>query len=201
MNTTTLLYLFIGALIFYYLFLNNSNNSVNNFMHQLPKERYPDVVAEFGEPSYTINKPGGVAIWKNPQFFTKVMLKDESIEHKKPKPHCDFLYSSVNVHIPDSVLMDVLMLSESVTYDRLKKQLTARCHHKGPNVSTLLLAMKIAKNPRIKNQLYNKYGEMIMESMNKQNYNAMKTELQMLVEENQQMFGSIMPNTKCMIKA
>jgi len=187
------------ALLIYFLF--SFSGGINNFMHQLPKQRFSDVVAEFGHPTFVVNQPGGVAVWKPAGIYTKVMLKDESIEHKKPKAHCDFLYASVNVHIPDSSLMDVLMLSESVTYDRLKKQLTARCHFMGANVATLLLAMKILKNPGLTSQLHNQYGETIMNSMNQQNYKNMTRELGTLVIENQQTFKNMMPNTQCFIKA
>jgi hypothetical protein len=191
--------LFLTALILvvFLIHILVSTNSISAFEHNLPKERYPDLLKEFGSPTYTVNRKCGVAIWKQPQFFEKIMLKDESIEHKSPKPHCDFLYSTIKVHIEDNQFVNLLMLSESVTYDRLKKELTARCHFMGANVATLLLCMMIAENPGNRTNYYRMYGDMIMKSTDSQQYKIMKKELEQRVLENQKMWAGMFPNTSC----
>lgn len=114
-----------------------------------PAGRFPDVVEEFGNPSMLDKRPGGQAVWSkkdipNHKPYDQIILIDEQIPHTKPAPHVDFLYASINFEVPENRIADVLELSESVYYDRLKKQLWARCHFMGANVATLYLAIKIA---------------------------------------------------------
>lgn len=177
-----------------------NSTGVSNFVHQLPKERYPDLIKEFGYPTYIVNRPNGVAIWKDKDFYTKIMLKDESIQHNKPKPHCDFLYSTINVYIPFSILMDVLRLSESIFYDQLKKELTARCHFMGANVATLYLAMMITNDPSNAQKYRSMYGDTIMSTMEPENYKKLERLLKTMVIDNQIKFRNEMPNKNCMIR-
>lgn len=188
------LILIIVILIVYYLFYYHG---VDCFKHKLPRERYQDIVAEFGRPSFVINSSGGAAIWKNPDFYSKIMLKDESIQHKEPKPHCDFLYSKIRVHLDDQVLSSILALSKSIYYDRLKKELTARCHFMGANVATLLLALKLAENPDKANEIYEQYDSSVLASMDKEKYQEMVSELRKLVEENQKKYADQLTNLDC----
>lgn len=176
---------------------------VNRFTHTLPKKRFDDVVREFGTPTYVYNAPDGVAIWDSPDFFEKVMLVDESVEHKSPKPHCDFLYSTVKVHIPVERLQNVLGLSQSIYYDRLKGHLTSRCHFMGANVATLLLALRIANDVDDMNiaGYYGSYGPTIMSTMDETVYKKLYGELKQLVVENQTKYKSTFPNKKCFIEA
>lgn len=179
-----------------YLFMQN-NRSVGNFTHGPPKNRFKDVVDEFGPPDMVINSSGGLAIWKNRDYFKEIILKDESIEHLKPKPHCDFLYATINVFVPESVKCILLELSQSIYYDDLKRELTARCHFMGANVATLYLAMMIINDPANAEMYKSKYGETIMGSMNPKTYKKLYNDLGNMVRMNQLMYKAYMPNVNC----
>ena len=120
------------------------------FIHPKAVERYFDVEKEFGRPSHEARGPNGLLLWnsstlrKRGHFYSQIVLRDEEVYHDKPAPHCDFLYASIPYMVPNNKIQDVLALSESVSYDALKRELTARCHFMGANVATLLLATKIA---------------------------------------------------------
>ena len=120
------------------------------FIYPKAVERYFDVEKEFGRPSHEARGPNGLLLWdaktlkSRGHFYSQITLRDEEVYHDKPKPHCDFLYATIPYMVPHDKLQDVLALSESVSYDALKRELTARCHFMGANVATLLLATKIA---------------------------------------------------------
>lgn len=175
--------------------------SVSRFVHLLPKERYDDLVKEFGEPSILVNEAGGLAIWYHPAFYTQIVLKDESIEHDKPKPHCDFLYATVNVVVPFELVPLLLQISDSINYDNLKKELTARCHFMGANVATLWLAMRTLQDPANAAEYRSSYGPTIMATMDPAVYRQMVQELAQMVQQNQQANANQMPNRNCYIKA
>ena len=197
----TTLFVGLAAVIILIIIIQNLMMSpVSYFYHVLPKERYPDVVNEFGKPDFIINDKGGMAIWKNKDFFEEIVLKDESIEHKKPAPHCDFLYSTVNVYIPDELIPKVLRLSRSVNYDNLKKELTARCHFMGANVATLYLAMQIVNDYESEESPKSKYGKTIASTMNKETYKELYDELGQMVRDNQNKYKDNMPNRECVTR-
>lgn len=106
-----------------------------------PIQRYRDLVDEFGNPNI-LNK--SMAIWnKDVGPYNEIILKDEEIPHCCPKPHYDFLYSSISVKMNPLQKLVILAISKSVWYDELKQELWARCHFMGANVATLVLATRI----------------------------------------------------------
>ena len=131
--------LFVIAIGWWWLY---NRNNINNFVNELPKERYPDLVKEFGEPD---NTEKGTIYWYNKKgLYNRVVLKDEAIQHCSPTKHYDFLYSTIPVYLPLSTVCQVLSISKSIYYDQLKRELTVRCHFTGANIATIYLALKVA---------------------------------------------------------
>lgn len=186
----------IIALIFWYTQLRVS---VDKFGNQLPKERFPDLMDEFGTPDMLFNMEGGFAVWKKRGIFEKIMLKDESIAHYTPKPHCDFLYSTIRVHIPDNALGKVLELSRSLYYDDLKQELTSRCHFMGATVATLYLAMHIIEDHSDHKRYKDMYNETITSSMKPDVYKQLLGGLKTKIDGNQMQYAEKLVKVSCPI--
>lgn len=151
-----------------------------------PAARYSDVVTEFGEPDAIDRNPGGGAVWYKKSMarqgkpWEMVVMLDEAVPHEKPAPHADFLYSWVRLDVPDDeTLHDILKLSESVSYDPLKKLLQVRCHFMGANLATAVLAIRMAQKKLTLKQiqddgLYANYIFRTVESHNLYDANAEK---------------------------
>lgn len=111
-----------------------------------PTDRRADVFAEFGDPDTFDPTPGGMARWKCQTLkrgghpWEEIVLKDEVVPHGE---HADFLYAWYKIDIPNFLLIEVLKVSKSVSYDRLKKLLRVRCHKMGANVATAWIVMQI----------------------------------------------------------
>ena len=168
--------------------------SVSNFYHELPKKQFAGLISEFANPDIVVNKPYGIAIWKNKGYYDVIMLLDESVQHNDPEPHCDFLYTIVTVYIPHDLVCMVLDLSETITYDKLKGQLSVRCQSMAANVATLYYALKIVSEPN--NFDYNKsqYDELISSTINKQNYSNLENQLGQLIEQNHNIYQNELSN-------
>lgn len=136
-----------------------------------PKDRYKDVVNEFGEPDYVQSKRGGMAIWSDSTLksrghcWDQVLMLDEQIPHEKPGPHVDFLYSWYSLYVPDDKVNDVRDISESITYDPLKRQVRGRCHFMGANAATVLLAKRVATGEMSIKDAKDNYGPYIMKTI------------------------------------
>lgn len=141
-----------------------------------PKEYLPKLVEMFGPPSIKDYNPGGLALWYKkdldkhtvyglPNCFDEILIRDESVRHRCPANHNDFLYSYVLVDIGPDVLPIINSISGSISYDPLKKLLSARCGNLEANIATLALATDILTD-KVPNDVYkaglaNLYGEMI----------------------------------------
>lgn len=133
-----------------------------------PKERFFDVMEELGKPTSIDRRPGGLAIWNKATLmerghcWERVELRDEQIPHLDPAPHVDFLYYHFKLNIPAEKLQDILELSSSVYYDRLKREIVARCHTPSASIATIYLAMLVATGKMSGKEAKARYGEYVM---------------------------------------
>lgn len=117
-------------------------NAVSNWRNKGPRARFMDIVSEFGEADWLVNKPGGEAVWNNRAFYARIVLRDESVGHEN---HCDFLYATVgNMALPPAGLPLVAQLSQNLLYDQLRQELTARGNSMREIVPLLLVANDVA---------------------------------------------------------
>lgn len=175
-----------------------STGDIYNFIHKLPADKYGDIVKEFGEPTVRADEPNGFMLWKSPGFFEEILLRDESIEDSMPKQHCDFLYVTVNVHVPYKLLSSVLALSPTISYNALKNELTVMCNDMLPAVMTLYLALTIINKPNTAKQVYNDFRNALL-SVNPVTNKSIMEELEIMVRNNQKDFAQFMPNRTCSI--
>lgn len=119
-----------------------------------PKAEFARQVKQFGPPSILDPKPGGFAVWDKMTLkrlgepancLYRVVIRDEQVPHSKPGPHVDYLYYWTFMDIPGELINAVLSISDSISYDPLKKLLQVRCHFSGANWSTLYSALLIMK--------------------------------------------------------
>lgn len=114
---------------------------------QLAIQRYNDITTTLGPPDWVATRAGGGAGWEEDTLarhgfiFSSLRVMDEAIRHTSPMEHCDCLRVTVSVNIPLGYLHDVLAVSESLIYDRLKQKLTVRCHFIGAAIATLNVAL------------------------------------------------------------
>lgn len=134
-----------------------------------PKKEYHKIVSRFGNPTFLNSNPNGVAVWERFRKecpFIRLMVVDENVPHDLPKKHCDYIYTTINYYIDPKKLMDVLTISDSIMYDKLKEELTTRCQTLEANMATLVLVDKVHKDiitqPQIADGLT--YKRYIMES-------------------------------------
>jgi hypothetical protein len=147
-------------------------NWFNNVGLINPVNRIKDVVKEYGYPdsqNYNTNKYGHI-IWSKENLgkkklkeysrvWERIEIRDESIIHKSPSSHNDFLYSwfKLDEELENYEAELFRKMSKSTSYDPLKKEVRARCHFMGANAITIwLLVFKIKENEE--NEYIPKYG-------------------------------------------
>ena len=167
-----------------YLYYENKRAKNNNVLEWInqghpsgkygsfnPTQRLNDVISKYGIPDVIDKKRGGSAIWKKSTLENKgacwdrIEIRDEQIPHESPGPHVDFLYYWYKLNVPEELICDITKLSESVTYDTLKKMLRVRCHFSGAIVSTMVLAKRISTKEITLDEAKKAYGLFIFSTM------------------------------------
>jgi len=178
-----LIFLIVVGLLIYYFPIKDT--TVNNFRWNAPKELFPLLIAEFGSPDVISDVSGGYALWGSHDFLLNITLKDEVIQHNKPDQHCDSLYATINIVIPDDLLPKIFALGNNVSYDRQKKQLTVRCHFMGGIIGPMYLAAKITTDSTNADSYVSKYDETVLSTSDNVTYKKLYDELAALLKTNQ----------------
>lgn len=110
-----------------------------NWQSDAAKKYMPFLIDLFGMPYAAVNKPHGLAVWRQqnlanktlfgqPVCFKKIIAVDENVPHNDTKPpHYDFLYGFISVPITIDQQQSFIQMSDAIGYDQFKGLLWARC--------------------------------------------------------------------------
>lgn len=145
------------------------------WVHSKPVETLDrGVLPRFGTPDVTVTGPGGFVQWDATSLrekgwcLSEMKLVDEELYQPHPAAHCDFWYGSIDVEIPFEKLAEIMGISRSLSYDGLKKRLTARGHSLGSILAALYLSLKVLEEEELdlqkitREQLLKEYVESTM---------------------------------------
>jgi hypothetical protein len=114
--------------------LQEQKASLTAWKNKEPVTFVKSLTKKFGEPDeLTDNR----AVWYNKDGFKRIEVKDEYILHCCPAPHYDFVYSTIDLHVPKKYVRVLADSSESILLDLLKNEVTARCATLSANAVTL----------------------------------------------------------------
>ena len=124
-------------------YLNEEEGSLENWEHEDAKAYAKELIEKYGEPKVMTNN---MVLWESGiSKFKKVYVLDESIPHDSPKPHRDFVYSTMEIDVPEDLMEAVAEASESIIVDQLKNEVTARCGDIIANAITLGFVQKLVE--------------------------------------------------------
>ena len=114
--------------------LNESQNPTLDWRNDEPKKFVASLTKKLGVPDeMTANR----AVWYDKDGFKRIEVLDEYILHCCPAPHYDFVYSTIDLHVPKKFVRVLAESSESILLDLLKNEVSARCATLSANAVTL----------------------------------------------------------------
>jgi hypothetical protein len=114
--------------------LVESKNPLNQWNNEEPIEFVKSLTKKLGKPDeLTENR----AVWYSKDGFKRIEVLDEYILHCCPSPHYDFVYSTIDLHVPKKFVRVLAESSESILVDLLKNEVSARCATLSANAVTL----------------------------------------------------------------
>ena len=116
-------------------------DSIKNWKYDDAQDYAEYLVERYGEPDIVGND---MLVWEGKiSQFTQTYIKDESIPHCCPKPHRDYVYSTMEIDVPEELMEPIAKASESIIVDQLKNEVTARCADINANAITLGFVQKL----------------------------------------------------------
>ena len=104
--------------------LTESKNPLQQWRNDEPAAFVKSLTKKLGQPDeLTENR----AVWYDKDGFKRIEVKDEYILHCCPAPHYDYVYSTVDLHVPKKFVRVLAESSESILLDLLKNEVSARC--------------------------------------------------------------------------
>lgn len=114
--------------------LIESKNPTADWRNDEPSKFVAALTKKLGTPDeITANR----AVWYDKDGFKRIEVKDEYILHCCPAPHYDFVYSTIDLHVPKKHVRVLADSSESILLDLLKNEVSARCATLSANAVTL----------------------------------------------------------------
>jgi hypothetical protein len=114
--------------------LTESSNPLLKWRNDEPVAFVKSLTKKLGQPDeLTANR----AVWYDKDGFKRIEVLDEYILHCCPAPHYDFVYSTIDLHVPKKFVKVLAESSESILLDLLKNEVSARCATLSANAVTL----------------------------------------------------------------
>ena len=117
--------------------------SYDNWDHKEAVSYSQYLEKHFGSPDEMTNEQ---TVWHNIDGFKRVVCRDEYILHGSPAPHYDFVYSYVDLEVPENLSDELANCSGSILIDHLKNEVGARCGSLTANAVTLNFVMDVVNN-------------------------------------------------------
>ena len=102
-------------------------DSLSKWKNKDAKTYAEALIKEYGQPDEVTET---MIKWNTLGSFGKgeeTYVLDESIPHAFPKPHRDYVYTTMNIKVPSDMLDTLGYVTGSIIYDGLKEEVTARC--------------------------------------------------------------------------
>jgi hypothetical protein len=158
--TCLIILVFIGTFISICAWFNRlqwarTAHSSGKYCDYNPYDAYNQLVDKYGTPDVYDPRTGGFAVWyrttlkSKGHIWDRIEIHDEQVPHTVPTPHVDYMYTWFKMDIPENKRNIILSMSDSITYDPLKKLIRARCHFEGANIATIWLAMQVVQEEKL----------------------------------------------------
>ena len=93
-------------------YISENKDTLAQWDNDEPRDFVKHLTNKFGSPDELTNER---AVWYNKDGFKRIEVKDEYILHCCPAPHYDFVYSTIDLHVPKNL---VRVFAESSLFSR-----------------------------------------------------------------------------------
>ncbi len=127
-----------------------------------PKLGALQMVAKYGAPQEITTEK---LTWHDQGPYKRITVTQSEDHHDFPKPHMDYMEHTVSYRVPADKAAALSAYDGSLTFDRTRGEMSARCDLEGHNILTLNLANDIVTGKKNAQQARRAFGEIVGEDM------------------------------------
>jgi hypothetical protein len=116
--------------------------------------------AQYGVPQEATSEQ---LIWHDAGPFKRIAVTRAEHHHDFPFPHMDYLEHTIEYHVPVERAAALSAYDGSLTFDRTRGEMSARCDLEGHNILTLNLAHDIVTGDKDTEQARKVFSQMVLE--------------------------------------
>jgi hypothetical protein len=120
------------------------------------------MIEKYGPPA---EATPSLLFWYDNGPWKRTIVYKEEIDHDFPMPHKDVLEQVIDYQVPPDHFDDLAHYDGSVTVERTKGEISARCDKEGANFLALNLANDIVQGNKTVDEARQAYGEAITQMM------------------------------------
>lgn len=125
-----------------------------------PKLGAQQMLAKYGAPQeVTFEK----LVWHNQGPYKRIDVTKMEHNHDFPKPHMDYLEHTIAYRVPADKAAALAAFDGSLTFDRTRGEMSARCDLEGHNVLTLNLANDIVMGKKSAEEARKAFGQIVVD--------------------------------------
>ncbi len=120
------------------------------------------MISKYGAPQLVTSE---TLVWLKPGNYKRITVTKSEDHHDFPLPHMDYLEVTVDYRMPAGKEDEITKFDGSVTFDKTRGEMSARCDLEGHDVLSLNLANDIATGKKSTEEARKAFGEIVGEDM------------------------------------
>ncbi len=124
-----------------------------------PKLGAEQMLAKYGIPQEATSEQ---LIWHNQGPYRRITVTKSEDHHDFPKPHMDYMEHTISYAVPAEKADALSAYDGSLTFDRTRGEMSARCDLEGHNILTLNLAHDIVTGKKSADEARKAFGENVV---------------------------------------
>ena len=120
------------------------------------------MIAKYGAPQEITAER---LVWHDQGPFQSITLTKMEDAHDFPLPHTDYMQHTITYKVPDGKADELAKFDGSLTYEKTRGLMSARCDLEGHNILTLNLANDIVTGKKSAAAARKEFGEIVADDM------------------------------------
>lgn len=137
--------------------------AVNNIIEawpNRPKLGAQQMLAKYGAPQEVTAEK---LVWHNQGPYKRITVTKMEHHHDFPKPHMDYMEHTIAYRVPTEKADALTAYDGSLTFDRTRGEMSARCDLEGHNILTLNLANDIVMGKKSAEEARKDFGQNVVD--------------------------------------
>ncbi len=125
-----------------------------------PKLGAQQMLAKYGAPQEVTSEK---LVWHNQGPYKRITVTKMEHHHDFPKPHMDYMEHTIAYRVPVEKADALTAYDGSLTFDRTRGEMSARCDLEGHNILTLNLANDIVMGKKSAEEARKAFGQNVVD--------------------------------------